>query len=198
MTSDNYFQTLHNINVNHLKEKKGRFDYLSWADAVAQLLLIYPDSTWEIHEYDSLPYLKTETGVFVKVSVTVKGITRTQIHPVLDNYNKPIKNPDCFHINTSIQRALAKAIALHGLGLYIFRGEDLPDGEPHPRVSNLIPDVQVELLSMAPTLEILEREFKKNYKLAKDTNNKSLEAELIQVKDKRKSELTGLKNNPQD
>jgi hypothetical protein len=49
------------------------------------------------------------------------------VHPVLDNRNKPIKTPDAFQVNTSIQRCLAKAIALHGLGLYIFAGEDLPD-----------------------------------------------------------------------
>jgi len=71
--------------------------------------------------------MKTEGGCFVKVSVTVNGVSREQVHPVLDNRNKPIKTPDAFQINTSIQRCLAKAIALHGLGLYLFAGEDLPD-----------------------------------------------------------------------
>ena len=63
----------------------------------------------------------------MKVSVTIEDIVRTQIHPVLDNRNQPIDNPNTFQINTSIQRCLAKAIALHGLGLVLFAGEDLPN-----------------------------------------------------------------------
>jgi hypothetical protein len=61
--------------------------------------------------------------------VTMQGLTLSQIHPVLDGKNKPIFEPTAFDINTSIQRCLVKAIALHGLGLYIYAGEDLPDGE---------------------------------------------------------------------
>jgi hypothetical protein len=76
-----------------------------------------------------MPYIKTELGYFVEVAVTVEGITHSQIHPVLDNNNRPIASPNSFQINTSIQRALVKAIALHGLGLYIYAGEDLPDVE---------------------------------------------------------------------
>ena len=69
----------------------------------------------------------TECGYFVDVWVEVEGISLSQIHPVLDNRNDPIEKPNAFQINTSLQRALAKAIALHGLGLYIFAGEDLPE-----------------------------------------------------------------------
>ena len=75
------------------------------------------------------PYMSTEAGCFVKVTLTVNNIDRTQVHPVLDNRNKTVDKPNAFQVNTSIQRCLAKAIALHGLGLYIFAGEDLP-GEP--------------------------------------------------------------------
>ena len=64
----------------------------------------------------------------MEVAVTVDGITLSQIHPVLDNNNKPIQKPNAFQINTSLQRCLVKAIALHGLGLYIYQGEDLPTG----------------------------------------------------------------------
>jgi len=74
-----------------------------------------------------LPYQKTELGYFVEVAVTVQGLTLSQIHPVLDSYNDPIELPTAFEINTSIQRCLVKAIALHGLGLYIYAGEDLPE-----------------------------------------------------------------------
>ncbi len=67
--------------------------------------------------------------MFVEVAVTVQGITLSQIHPVLDARNRPLQVPTSFDINTSIQRCLVKAIALHGLGLNIYAGEDLPIGE---------------------------------------------------------------------
>tara|TARA_Y100001963_G_scaffold31773_1_gene43776 strand:+ start:546 stop:1094 length:549 start_codon:yes stop_codon:yes gene_type:complete len=121
------FQTLKDVDISKLAEQKGKFDYLSWAHAVREMLKVFPKATWEVHEYDGMPYMETITGYYVKVSVTIDEITRTQIHPVLDNKNKTIEKPNAFQINTSIQRCLAKAIALHGLGLVLFAGEDLPD-----------------------------------------------------------------------
>ena len=121
------FQTLKDVDISKLAEQKGKFDYLSWAHAVREMLKVFPEATWEVHEYDGMPYMETITGYYVKVSVTIDEITRTQIHPVLDNKNKTIEKPNAFQINTSIQRCLAKAIALHGLGLVLFAGEDLPD-----------------------------------------------------------------------
>jgi aspartate aminotransferase-like enzyme len=79
-----------------------------------------------VKRFDSLPFQKTEAGFFVEVAVTVQSVTLSQIHPVLDSKNRPIDMPSAFDINTSIQRCLVKAIALHGLGLYIYAGEDLP------------------------------------------------------------------------
>ena len=128
---ENAFDILNKIDVNKYKKKKGRFDYLSWAYAVTEMLKVRPESTWHTHEYEVdgkiRPYMVTEAGFFVKVSVTIDNITRSQIHPVLDYKNVPIQDPTAQQINTSIQRCLAKAIALHGLGLYIFAGEDLPE-----------------------------------------------------------------------
>lgn len=126
---DNAFARLNQINVSDHLEKKGEFSYLSWPFAVAQLRLADSGAFWEVRRFDGLPYLKTETGYFVEVAVTVAGITLSQIHPVLDNKNRPIFEPTAFDINTSIQRCLVKAIALHGLGLYVYAGEDLPAGE---------------------------------------------------------------------
>lgn len=129
-----YFNTLNNINVNEYTEKKGMFTYLSWAWAVRELLKVDPEATWEIHEWglegNKQPYQQTEAGCFVQVTVWVGGIARTQVHPVLDNKNQTIKQPNAFQVNTSIQRCLAKAIALHGLGLYLFAGEDVPKVNP--------------------------------------------------------------------
>ena len=126
----NIFDTLDTIDVSKYTEKKGNFTYLSWAWAVRELLRVDPSATWHIHEWgiegNRQPYMQTEAGCFVQVTVTVNEVDRTQVHPVLDHRNQPIKQPNAFEINTSIQRCLAKAIALHGLGLYIYAGEDLP------------------------------------------------------------------------
>ena len=126
---ENYFERLNRINVSEHIEKKGNFSYLAWPYAVAQLRLADPTASWEVRRFEGLPYLRSETGYFVEVAVTVQGVTLSQIHPVLDGRNQPIAEPSAFDINTSIQRCLVKAIALHGLGLYIYAGEDLPDGQ---------------------------------------------------------------------
>lgn len=136
------FSKLASINVGEHIEKKGNFNYLSWPWAVKTLRETAPDATWEVIRFDGKPYCVTDFGVFVEVAVTVDGITLSQIHPVLDSRNKPIISPNAFDINTSIQRCLVKAIALHGLGLYIYAGEDLPDGEeekpkPTPKAATI-------------------------------------------------------------
>ncbi len=128
-SNDNYFAKLNAVNVSEYVEKKGAFTYLSWPFAVAQLRLADPAACWEVKRFAGLPYLNTDAGVFVEVSVSVQGVTLSQIHPVLDAKNRPILAPSAFDINTSIQRCLVKAIALHGLGLYIYAGEDLPQAE---------------------------------------------------------------------
>ena len=128
------FEKLSRINVNPKTEKKGQFTYLSWAWAVQQLLEVAPDATWKIHMWGlhndlgglEQPYLQTKAGCFVQVTVTVDGIARTQVHPIIDHKNQTILEPNAFQVNTSIMRCLAKAISLHGLGLYIYAGEDLP------------------------------------------------------------------------
>jgi hypothetical protein len=124
--NSNYFTELSAINVSSHLEKKGNFSYLSWPYAVQQLRMFDETATWEIQRFNGLPYLSTDNGTFVEVAVTVKGVTLSQLHPVLDNKNRPLLAPDAFDINTSIQRCLVKAIALHGLGLNVYAGEDLP------------------------------------------------------------------------
>jgi hypothetical protein len=130
------FNKLSGIDISQMRQKKGKFDYLSWALAHRELKKVYPNATFEVHKTDGKPYIATETGYFVEVSVTVEGITHTQFHPVLDNMNRPIAKPNCFHINTSIQRALAKAVALHGLGISLYAGEDLEQYDQTPEQYN--------------------------------------------------------------
>ena len=132
---ENTFEKLNKVDVSKFTEKKGQFNYLSWAHAVRELLKACPEATWEVHLFENAdgtkqPYMKNGTGSYVQVYVNVDNVVRSQIHPVLDHRNQPIDNANAFQINTSIQRCLAKAIALHGLGLYIFAGEDLPEADP--------------------------------------------------------------------
>ena len=128
---EHYFEVLRKHNVSKHMEQKGQFNYLSWAYAVEELRKLKPDATWRVvKDENGYPYTSTPAGHFVEVEVTVDDIALSQIHPVLDHRNQTIEQPNAFQINTSIQRCLAKAIALHGLGLYIFRGEDLPEADP--------------------------------------------------------------------
>ena len=118
------YAEIRKINVNDHIEKKNGLSYLSWAWAVDQLLMLDPTATWEYNE----PKQFGET-VMVFCTVTAFGKAMTAQLPVMDYRNKAIPNPDAFAVNTAMQRCLAKAIALHGLGLYIYAGEDLPDDD---------------------------------------------------------------------
>lgn len=127
------FEELAQIDVGQFVEKKGRFNYLSWADAANYLLVNDPKATWSYGE----PQHWGET-VIIFCTVTAFEKSMTAQLPVMDNKNKPIVKPSAFDVNTAMQRCLTKAIALHGIGLYIYRGEDLPtideggqQSEPH-------------------------------------------------------------------
>ena len=122
----NSFIDLAKVNCSKHIEKKGQFSYLSWPYAVAELKKQHPKACWEVVKHNDMPYWSTNAGVFVEVAVTVDGVTQSHIHPVLNHKNQPIPSPNAFQINTSIQRCLVKCIALFGLGLYIYSGEDIP------------------------------------------------------------------------
>lgn len=118
------------INVNSHTEKKNGLTYLSWAWAWTEVLKLDPAAKWEAHEWNGLPAMFLPDGsAMVKVSVTINGDTKTCPLPVMDHRNKAIKQPDAFAINNATMRALAKAISMHGLGLYIYAGEDIPEAE---------------------------------------------------------------------
>ena len=119
------YSDLRKINVNKHTEQKGakgsKLTYLSWAWAVHYLLEADPAANWEYKE----PVKFGET-LMVFCSVTACGKTMTSQLPVLDYHNKAIKNPTSMDVNTAMQRCLVKAIALHGIALYVYSGEDLP------------------------------------------------------------------------
>jgi hypothetical protein len=116
------FKELSKINVNQHTEKKNGLTYLSWAWAVSQLLEQDPTATWSYGEP-----IKFGDTLMVFCTVTAFGKSMTSQLPVIDFRNKAIPNPDAMAVNTAMQRCLAKAIALHGIGLYIYAGEDLPE-----------------------------------------------------------------------
>ena len=127
-TTQSTFMKLFKTDVSKYVEQKGKFNYLSWSFAVQELKRACPNARGGVTKAeDGSPFFKTECGYFVDVWVEVDGISLSQVHPVLNHRNEPIEKPNAFEINTSLQRALAKAIALHGLGLYIYAGEDLPE-----------------------------------------------------------------------
>ena len=125
------FADLNKINVNAKIEKKNNLSYLSWAWAVEQLLLNDPTATWEYK-----PHQMWGDTVMVFCTVKAFGVERTAQLPVMNHRNQAISNPDAFAVNTAMQRCLAKAIALHGIGLYIYAGEDLPDSEGQQEVKS--------------------------------------------------------------
>ena len=116
-----HYTELRKINVNDYIERKNGLAYLSWSWAVDQLLQLDESATWEYAE----PRTFGET-MMVFCTVHAFGKSRTAQLPVMDFRNKAIHNPDAFSVNTAMQRCLAKAISLHGLGMYIYAGEDLP------------------------------------------------------------------------
>ena len=127
-TTQSTFMKLFKTDVSKYVEQKGKYNYLSWSYAVQELKRACPTARWGVTKAENgAPFHKTECGYFVDVWVEVDGVSLSQIHPVLDHRNEAVENPNAFQINTSLQRALAKCIALHGLGLYIFAGEDLPE-----------------------------------------------------------------------
>jgi hypothetical protein len=134
-------QKLLQTNVNEHVEKKNNLSYLSWAWAWAEALKADPAANYEIKLFEehgaegrcrTVPYMTINDTAMVMVSVTLFGKPVICQLPVMDHRNKAISEPDAFAVNTAIMRCMTKALALHGLGLYIYAGEDLPEEGPVP------------------------------------------------------------------
>ena len=126
------FEILNDINVNDHIEKKGNLSYLSWVWAWGTLKKHFPDATYTVYEdANGIPYFTDGKTGWVKTGVTVEGIEYIERLPIMDYKNKsiPADKITSMDMNTAIQRSVTKAIARHGLGLYIYAGEDLPDIE---------------------------------------------------------------------
>ena len=124
--------TLSSINVNEHIEDKNGLKYLSWAWAWQKVKENYPSSFYTIYERpDGCPYWTDGATCWVKTGVTIEGLEHIEYLPVMDNRNKsiPLKSVTSMDMNKAIQRSLTKACARHGLGIYIYAGEDLPEAE---------------------------------------------------------------------
>lgn len=131
LQSNSVWIELSQVDVSAFTEKKNGFTYLSWADAFSILCDHFPDAQYYKHTFNNLPFMQDGNGnTYVQVTVRIPSANTecTEIMPVLNHANKAIQYPDSFQVNASLQRCLAKAIAGLGLGMYIYRGEDLPDG----------------------------------------------------------------------
>jgi len=145
------FEILNNLNVNSYTEKKDvghgkTLTYLSWANAWGEIKKRYPDASYEIERFDGKPYLYEDgLGYMVFTTMTIDGITHEMWLPVMNGNNKAMKATPytiktkygeqtveaatMFDINTTIMRCLTKNMAMFGLGLYIYQGEDIPEIE---------------------------------------------------------------------
>jgi len=156
MSEKSNYEKLAAIDVSKHIEKKNGLSYLSWAWAVDTLLKADPTADWSYGE-------PVKFGETLMVSCTVKafGKPMTMHLPVMDYRNKAIPNPDAFAVNTAMMRCLVKCIALHGLGLYIYAGEDLPEeskkGQSTPKDvwDSLTSEKQQELQGVADTVREL-------------------------------------------
>ena len=129
---DNYFVTLFGINVNGKIEKKNGLSYVSWPYAWAEIKKLFPDATYTVYENrDWWNYHTDGRTCWVKTGLTVNGIEHIEMLPVMDFKNRsiPLDSVTSMDVNKAIQRSLTKAAARHGLGLYVYAGEDLPEAE---------------------------------------------------------------------
>jgi len=125
------WKTLSSINVNEHTEKKGKLTYLSWAWAWAVTKEHFPEANYCFDETEE----HADGTQTVRCEVTIQDLTHEMWLPVLDHRNKPIANPNAFQINTSKMRCLTKGLSMHGLGSYIYAGEDMPAPEPATHIT---------------------------------------------------------------
>jgi hypothetical protein len=129
-------------NVNEHTEKKNGLTYLSWAWAWAEALKADPAATFKVEMFGDKCYMEINGTAMVWVTVTLFGKPMTCQLPVMDYKNKAITNPDAFAVNTAIMRCMTKALSLHGLGLYIYAGEDIPEEDTKPVKEEVKPEVK--------------------------------------------------------
>jgi hypothetical protein len=192
---------LSKINVNQHVEKKNGLTYLSWAWAWDTFKKSYPDATYKVVKTtEGLPYFESNAGVMVYTEVTANNLTHEMWLPVMDGANKAMKREaytyktkyaekvcdafDMFDVNKTIMRCLVKNLAMFGLAIYIYAGEDIPQIEPEPL------DLEPLFLAINDSINLDELKATFIAGLKKCGDNKAAQKALEVAKDKRKAELS--------
>ena len=175
-------------NVNEHTEKKNNLTYLSWAWAWAEALKADPEAIYKIEMFGDKCYMDINGTAMVFVTVTMYGKPMTCQLPVMDYRNKAIPNPDAFAVNTAIMRCMTKALSLHGLGLYIYSGDDLPLGESDEGApdENRMLDY-IAAIEATTTLDELKNIYIEAF--AATDGNKAWQTKMIAAKDAKKKGL---------
>ncbi|MEB7998888.1 DUF1071 domain-containing protein [Staphylococcus saprophyticus] len=192
MSEQSLFEQLNQLNVNDHVDKKNGLSYLSWSYAHQELMKVDPNYTVKVHEYPHpevsneqyfVPYLATPEGYSVTVSITIKGQTETETLPVLDFKNKavPYKQADMFQINKTYKRCFVKAAALHGLGLYIYNGDVMPEQPFESASESELKDVDNKVKELAPLMEITETQLKKKMNISNKLSSADVEEALVRL-----------------
>ena len=185
------FEKLNSINVNDKTEQKNGLTYLSWAWAWAEIKKVDPKATYTIYENaDGWNYHTDGRTAWVKTGVTVDGIEHIEYLPVMDYKNRSISADTLtsFDVNKAIQRSLTKACARHGLGLYIYAGEDLPeadntmtDDEKIAEIKKLIQQTNTDTTKYLAAMGV---HFKKEFKSVDEMKGRELDYALAKINEK--------------
>ena len=184
------FETLKAIDVSEHIEKKNGLSYVSWAWAWAELKKVYPNAYYTVYENkDGWNYFTDGRTGWVKTGVTVEGLEHIEYLPIMDYNNKsiPLDKITSFNVNTAIQRSLTKACARHGLGLYVYAGEDLPE-EPKKEIKPISEEARKQAEEMNIGLDKLAIYFKKTVEELTDEDVlKAIELKKAELKKKGES-----------
>lgn len=192
MSKENTFAKLNAVNVNGKTEQKNGLTYLSWAWAWQEIKKVDPEANYTIYENaDGWFYHTDGKTAWVKTGVTVGGIEHIEYLPVMDFKNKsiPVDNITSFDVNKAVQRSLTKACARHGLGLYIYAGEDLPEAERgdddtlRAEVKKLIQETNTDTIKF---LLAMSSKFKREIENVDEMRGKELDYGLERLNEKRK------------
>lgn len=192
-TNKSVFETLNDINVNDKTEEKNGLTYLSWAWAWQEVKKVDPKAYYTIYENaDGWFYHTDGKTAWVKTGVTVDGLEHIEYLPVMDFRNKsiPVENITSFDVNKTIQRSLTKGCARHGLGLYLYSGEDLPEAErPKPmtdeekkaEIKRLLQETNSDTVKF---LLAISNHYKKEFKSVDEMNSRELDYALGRINEK--------------
>ncbi len=202
----NYYKKMKGIDVSPFIEEKKDLQYLSWANAVALVTDLYPDWSFKVYEYgeNNAPYLYDPLlGYMVKTSVTIEGVTKEMYLPVMDANNNAMKDTEysyktkngtrtvapatMFDINKTIMRCLVKNIALFGLGLSLYTGEDLPDvdemkeADKKALLNQNIKDLKAKAINLEGYSEFVKKQINGVGKPYKDFSSQDLQKLIEEI-----------------